>query len=112
MSEKLDRIEYFNIADGEKLITKVPLSWKKSFSQGDVIPHKMKNCNGCKIDSLCDRCDKLVNQTKEISANLNELKRQAPSEFVHMLPKYITTDFIVQFLGKGNRFKVETFRVN
>ena len=30
---------------GDKLIGKVPLSWKKSFSQGVSIPHKMRNCS-------------------------------------------------------------------
>ena len=58
---------------------------------GIVIPHKMRNCNDCTTDSLCDRCDKIVNQRKEFSANLNELKRKAPYEFGHMLPKYIIT---------------------
>ena len=43
VSDNLDREEYFNMADGGKLIAKVPLSWKKSFSQGFVIPHKRKN---------------------------------------------------------------------
>ena len=78
---------------GGNLIAKVPFSWKKAFSQGDVTPHKMKNCSDCKIDSLCDRCHKLVNQTKEFSANVIELKCQAPSEFGHMLPKFITISF-------------------
>ena len=27
--------------DGDKLIGKVPLNWKKSFSQGVVIPYKL-----------------------------------------------------------------------
>ena len=76
---------------GKKLVAKVPLSWKKSFSQRVVIPHKMRNCNNCIKDLLCDQCDKLVNQIKEFSANLNELKREAPNVFGHMLPKYITT---------------------
>ena len=49
----------------------------------------MRNCRDCKKDILCDECDKLVNQKKEISANLNELKREPPSEFGFMLPKYI-----------------------
>ena len=51
----------------------------------------MRNCTVCKIDSLCDRCDKLINQRKDFPASLNELKREAPNEFGHMLPKYITT---------------------
>ena len=78
------------MANGGNLIAKVPLSWKKLFSQGIVIPHEMKNCGDCKKYILCDNCDKLVNQRKEFSANLNELKRQAPNEFGHMLPKLIT----------------------
>ena len=79
------------MADGDNLIAKVPFSWKKSFSQGVVIPHKIRNCSDCKKDILCDECDKLVNQRKEFSANLNELKREAPNDFSHMLPKYIIT---------------------
>ena len=74
-----------------KLIAKVSLSWKKYFSQGVVIPHKMKNCVDCKKNILCENCDNLVNQRNKFSANLDELKREAPNEFGHMLPKYITT---------------------
>ena len=87
----MDRKEYFKLADGDNLIRKVPLSWKKSFSQGVIIPHKMRNCTECKKDILCDRCDILVNQKKEFSANLNEVKRERLNDFGHMLPKYITT---------------------
>ena len=43
-------------------------------------------CNKCTEDILYDDCDKLVNQTKDFSANLNELKGQAPNEIGHMLP--------------------------
>ena len=89
VSDNLDRKEYFNMYNGDKLVTKMPLSWKKSFSHGFVIPHKMRNCTNYEKDILCDDCDKLVNQIKEISANLNELKRQKPNDFGHMLPKYI-----------------------
>ena len=75
---------------GDKLVAKVPLSWKKLFSMGVVIPHKIKSCNKCTKDILCDECDKLVYQNKEFSANLNEIRKQPPNEFGHMLPKYIT----------------------
>ena len=51
----------------------------------------MRNCIECKKDILCDDCDKLVNQNKEFSANLNELKREKPNDLGHMLPKYIIT---------------------
>ena len=77
------------MADGGKLIAKVPLSWKKSFSQGVLIPHKMRNCDDCKKDILFENFDKLVNQRKDFSTNLNELKREPPNEFGHMLLKYI-----------------------
>ena len=87
VSDKLDGREYFNMADCGKIIAKVPLSWKKSFSQGVVIPHKMRNCTDCQKENLCDGCDKLFNQKKKILANLNELKRKRPNRFGHMLPK-------------------------
>ena len=52
----------------------------------------MRKCTECTTAFRCDNCDELVNQRKEFSANLNELKRQAPDdEFGHMLPKYKTT---------------------
>ena len=64
VSENLNRKEFFNMADGKNLIAKVLLNWKKSFSQGVVIPHKMRYCTDCNNDSLCDSCDKLVNQKR------------------------------------------------
>ena len=92
MSDNLDRKEYFKKFEGDKLFAKVPLSWKKKeFSLSIVIPYKIRNCNKCTEIILCDGCDKLVNRNKELSAILNELKRQAPNEFGQMLPKYITT---------------------
>ena len=91
VSDNLDRKEYFKMFEGDELIAKVPLSWKTSFSQCVVIPHKMRNCNECSKDQICDDCEKLVNQRKELSANLNELKREKPNDYGHMLPKYIFT---------------------
>ena len=90
MSNILDRKEYLQMFDGEKLVAKLPLSWKKSFSFGVVIPHKMRNCNKFTKDTLCDGCDKLVNQSKEVFANLNVIKRQAPNENGHTLLEYET----------------------
>ena len=91
VSDNLDRKEYFKMANGDNLIAKVPLSWKKSFSQGVVIPHKMKIYSDCENDVLCDSCDNLVNQKKEFSANLNEMKRHPPNDFGQMLAKYVIT---------------------
>ena len=91
MSDNVDRKEYSNVASGGKLIAKIPLTWKKSISQGVVIPLKMRNCVDCTKDILSDLCDKLVNQNEEFSAYLNELKRQPPNDFGHMLLTYITT---------------------
>ena len=47
----------------------------------------MRNCKKCTKDILCDGCDKLVNQRKEYSAILNEMKRQPPNKFGHVFPK-------------------------
>ena len=91
VSDNLDKKEYFKMADGDNLIAKVTLIWKKGFTLGFVIPHKMRYCTDCKNDFLCDSCDKLFNQKKKFSANLNELKRQTPNDSGHMLPKYIIT---------------------
>ena len=91
VSDKLDRKEFFKMFNGNKLVAKVTLSWKKSFSMGVVIPHKKNNCTECKKETLCDSCDILVNQNKEFSANLNEFKRERPNDFGHMLPKCIFT---------------------
>ena len=90
VSKKVDRKEYFKMFNGDKLSAKVSLKWKKSFSMGALITHKMRNCGDCEKDILCDECEKLVNQMKEFSANLNEVKREHPNKFGHMLPKYIT----------------------
>ena len=89
VSINLDGKEYFKMFDGDKLVAKVPLQWKKTFSHGIIMPHKLRNCDKCSKDALCDDCDKLVNQNKEFSANPNELKREAPNGFGYMLPKYI-----------------------
>ena len=43
VSNNSDRKDFFKMFDGAKLIAIVPLSWKKSFSQGVIIPHKMRN---------------------------------------------------------------------
>ena len=91
VSDNLDRKQCFKMADGGNLKAKVHLSWKKSFSQGVVIPHERKKCGECKKYILCDNCVKLVNQRTQFSANLNEMKRQPPNEFGHMLPKNLTT---------------------
>ena len=88
LSENLDKNEYFKMFSGNNLEAKVPVSWKKSFSMGVVIPYKMRKSNKCTKHFLCEGCDKLVNRTKKFSANLNQIKRQAPDEFGHMLPKY------------------------
>ena len=76
VSDNLDKNEYFKMADGDNLIAKLPLSWKKSFSQGVIIPYKVRNCNKCTKDLLCEDCDKLINQRKEFSANHNEFNEK------------------------------------
>ena len=52
--------------DGDKLIDKVPLRWKKNFSCGMVIPHKTRKCNKCTKYVLCDGSETFVNQKTRI----------------------------------------------
>ena len=82
----LDRSHCFEMVEGKKTSTMLPRSWKKSFSNGMVIPTKMKFCYECSKEKCCDRCNNQINENKEFEANLNLLKREAPIEFGHMFP--------------------------
>ena len=66
----------------------LPKSWKKPFNNGFIIPTKKKRCNECKDGILCTTCNNQINENKEFEANLNELKRQPPNRFGHMLPYF------------------------
>ena len=91
MSDSFDSEECFKKYGVDRLIAKVPLSSKKSSKMGVVIPHKIRNCNNCTKDFLCDECDEFVNQNKKFFAELDELKREPPNQFAYMLPKYISS---------------------
>ena len=85
----------------------LPRSWKKSINNGIVIPVKMRRCNDCKGEILCDDCNNQVNQNKNFEANLNLMKSDIPNEFGHMLPyhKYQVklkkaTEFLDNFFEK------------
>ena len=45
----LDSKKYFDMQEGKKVVGTFPLSWKKSFESGVVIPSKTRNCNNVKI---------------------------------------------------------------
>ena len=72
--------------EGEEISAILPRSWKKSFDSGIVLPRKLRFCNECNDKTLCNKCNYQINENKEFKANLNELKRQAPNDFGHMLP--------------------------
>ena len=80
VSENLDRKEFFKMFDADNFFAKVPLSWKKGFAYDVIIPPKLRNCNICSKNVYCYICDKFVNQTKEFSADLNELQRKPPND--------------------------------
>ena len=84
----LDRSQYFKMIDGEKISAMLPRSWKKSFDSGIIIPTKMRFCNECGDKIMCVKCNYQINKNKEFSANLNELKLEAPNKYGHMLPFY------------------------
>ena len=88
----LDRSQYFKMIEGKEVSALLPKSWKKSFDSGISIPTKMRFCNECDDKKVCNKCNNQVNENKEFEANLNELKRNHPNEFGHMLPC-----FVIQF---------------
>ena len=81
----LDRKEFFNMLDSEDLFSKQPLSWKKSFKMGVLIPFKERKCGVCKKDLTCVRCDKINYQTKILTVLWNALNRVHPNEKGDML---------------------------
>ena len=84
----LDRSQYFDKLDGNKITAMLPRSWKKPFNNGIVIPTKMRHCNACEDGILCVTCNNQINENKEFEANLNLLKRKTPNDFGYMLPYY------------------------
>ena len=63
VSKNSDVKVFFFMFGAGKLIAKVLLSWRKSFSFGVLIPHnKTRNCHNCSKDIYCDDCDNLANQ--------------------------------------------------
>ena len=64
----------------------LPKSWKKSLNNGFIIPTKMRFCNECNDKRMCNRCNNQNIENKEIAANIDLIKRQAPNELSHLLP--------------------------
>ena len=62
--------------EGKKIVGSFPLSWKKCFETGIIIPSKTRDCENCKENNLCEDCVLKTKQVKEFEANLNELKRR------------------------------------
>ena len=60
----LDRSQYFNMKEGEKISAMLPRSWKKSFDNGIMIPSKMRFCNECNDKKTCNKCNNLINENK------------------------------------------------
>ena len=84
----LDRSQFFDMSEGKKISAMLPRSWKKSFDKGFAIPVKMRRCNNCSGEILCDEFDIQINENKEFEAQLNELKRHSPNKCGYMLPCY------------------------
>ena len=85
----LNRSQYFKMIEGKKVSTMLPRSWKESFDSGIIIPTRSRFCNKSNVKKMCNKCNNQINENKEFSANLNELKREPPNELGHMLPYYI-----------------------
>ena len=63
-----------------KIKAALPLTWKKSFNMGFISPSASRYFSDCDKDTLCDKCNEILNQTKDFSANLKEWKQQAADE--------------------------------
>ena len=85
----LDRSQNFKVLEGKTIAAMLPRSSKKSFSNGVVIPTKMRRCNKCSDKILCEECKNQVNENKKFEANSNLLKRKASNEFGHMIPYFV-----------------------
>ena len=66
----------------------MPKSWKKWFNNGIVIPGKMRFCNVCNGNIICNTCNIQFNEKEEFETNINLIKRETPNQFGHMLPHY------------------------
>ena len=86
----LDRKNLFDRQNGKTVRQDFPLSWKTSFSSGDIIPTKNANCQCKSFDKTCDIYIAGTKQRKKYETVNNELKIGRPNENGHMLPDYMT----------------------
>ena len=85
----LDTKKYFDMNEGKPVEGKFPLSWKKSFDSGVIIPCKTRDCEKCDVNNLCEECDSKVRQNKKFQHNLNELKREPADKNGILKPYYV-----------------------
>ena len=85
----LDTKKYFDTYEGKPVEGKFPLSWKKSFDSGFIIPCKTRDCDSCNGNELCEECDSKVRQNKKFQHNIIELKREPADKNGIMKPYYV-----------------------
>ena len=88
----LNRSQNFRMIERKKISALLPKSWKKLFNSGILTPTKMRFFNESNNQRMCNNSNNLVNENKNIEANLNLLKRQPANEFGHMLPHFKESD--------------------
>ena len=74
------------MVEGKKISALLPKSWEKSFDSGIIIRTKLRFCNECNDNKICNKFNNQINENKNFEENLNELKRHPPNEIVYMLP--------------------------
>ena len=47
----------------------LPRSWKKSLNSGVIIPKKMRFCNECNDEKMCNKCTNQINENMEFEGN-------------------------------------------
>ena len=66
--------EYSKMIDGKKISAILPISKKKLFNSGVIVPTKIRFFTECNKDKYCDRCDNQITENEKFEDNMNLLK--------------------------------------
>ena len=84
----LDRSQFFDMLEGNKISAMLPRAWKNSFNNGIIIPTKMRRCSECTSGMFCTLCKNQVNESKEVEVNLNFFKKRSSLCIFSLLTYY------------------------
>ena len=85
----LDRSQYFDMLEGERISAILPKAWEKWFNNGIAVPVKLRRCNDWRNKNLCTTCNFQVNENKKVKTNITLPKRESPNQFAITLPHFV-----------------------